>query len=108
MFTYALARRLAGSRVTASAIRVPNVRVDVSRYPKLPKFMLRMYEVKQRFAITPREMASCYLRLAVEPQFTDDNGVYFDEKCRPVKPPRYATNEEVQERLWRVSQELVA
>ena len=42
MFSLELARRLAGSGVTANAIRVPNVRIDISRYPDIHPILLKM------------------------------------------------------------------
>ena len=107
MFTLALARRLAGTGVTANAIRVPNVRVDVSRYPDLSPLMLKAYDIKQRFAITPAEMAETYVRLIADKEFEAANGQYFDEKCRIVKPPRFARREAEQERLWKITAELI-
>lgn len=107
MFTLALARRLTGTGVTANTIRVPNVRVDVSRYPDLPPLMLKMYDLKQRFAITAAEMAETYVRLIADKAFEAANAEYYDEKCRVVKLPRFACQEAEQERLWEITAELV-
>jgi NAD(P)-dependent dehydrogenase (short-subunit alcohol dehydrogenase family) len=106
MFTRELARRLEGSRVTANAIRVPNVRIDVTRYPDLHPLLLKMYDLKQRSAITPDEMAVTYLKIAASPELTQANGVYFDERARPVPMPRYAVNDRACARLWEVSERM--
>lgn len=107
MFTRELSRRLAGTGVVANAIRVPNVRVDVSRYPDLPEFMLKMYAVKQRFAITPEEMAQAYVKVAAAPEFESTTGAYIDEKLKQVKLPDFANNDDACRQLWEVSASMV-
>lgn len=103
MFTYALARRLEGTGVTANAVRVPNVRVDASRYPNLHPLLLKLYDIKQRAAITPEQMAAAYARLIAAPDFAAANGQYFDEHCRTVSSPRSSYDRAAQERLWEIS-----
>jgi NAD(P)-dependent dehydrogenase (short-subunit alcohol dehydrogenase family) len=107
MFTRELARRLEGSGVTANAIRVPNVRIDIDRYPDLSPLMLKMYSIKQRFAITPMQMAEAYVRVVAGPAFEGVSGEYFSDKCKRVKMPRYAYDEAACRRLWEVSEEMV-
>ena len=106
MFTRELARRLEGSGVTANAIRVPNVRIDVSRYPDVHPVLLKMYDLKQRSAITPDEMAITYLKVAAGPELAQANGFYFDENARPVRMPRYAMDDQACSRLWEVSEQM--
>lgn len=107
MFTYELSRRLMGSGVTANAIRVPNVRVDIDRYPDISPLMLKMYTFKQRFAITPDEMAEGYLKIAASTEYQDVSGKYFDEKGKEVKSPKSALDADSCAKLWKVSAELV-
>lgn len=107
MFTRELARKLAGTGVVANAIRVPNVRVDVSRYPDLPEFMLKMYAVKQRFAITPEQMAEVYVKVAAAPEYETLTGAYIDEKLKQVKLPGFAGNDDACRQLWEVSASMV-
>jgi NAD(P)-dependent dehydrogenase (short-subunit alcohol dehydrogenase family) len=106
MFTRELARRLEGSGVTANIIRVPNVRVDASRYPNVHPFMLKLYTIKQRFAITPEQMAETYVKVAAAPEYARANGVYFDEKGNPVGMPKSTLDDEACARLWKVSAEM--
>jgi NAD(P)-dependent dehydrogenase (short-subunit alcohol dehydrogenase family) len=107
MFTLELARRLSGRGVTANAIQVPNVRIDVSRYPDIHPVLLKMYAIKQRFAITPEQMAEAYVQIATGEQFSAANGQYFNEKCRQVALPRAAKDQAACVRLWELSAEMV-
>ncbi|MEN8241534.1 MAG: SDR family NAD(P)-dependent oxidoreductase [Chloroflexota bacterium] len=107
MFTLELSRRLEGSGVSANAIRVPNVRIDTDRYPNLSPMMLKMYAFKQRFAITPEQMAAGYIRIAASHQFEGVTGKYFDEKGKIVKLPKFSLNNDACARLWKVSAEIV-
>ncbi len=107
MFTRELARRLKGTGVSANAIRVPNVRVDINRYPDVHPILLKMYAIKQRFAITPEQMAEAYVKIAAAPEFEGVSGDYFDEKCKSVKLPRAAYDEAACQALWNVSAEMV-
>ena len=106
MFTRELAKRLQGSGVTANIIRVPNVRLDISRYPNVHPFLLRLYDIKQRFAITPDQMAETYVKIAAKPEYDQANGLYFDEKGEPVKMPKFAMDGEACACLWKVSAEM--
>jgi NAD(P)-dependent dehydrogenase (short-subunit alcohol dehydrogenase family) len=103
MFTRELARRLEGSGVTANVIRVPNVRIDVSRYPDVHPLLLKMYDLKQRSAITPDQMAATYLKVAADPALASANGVHFDEHARPVSMPSFAKDDQACARLWDIS-----
>jgi NAD(P)-dependent dehydrogenase (short-subunit alcohol dehydrogenase family) len=107
MFTRELARRLEGSGVTTNAIRVPNVRIDVSRYPDIHPLLLKMYDLKQRSAITPDKMAETYLKVATAPELSNANGMHFDERARPVPMPRFAMDDQACARLWEISEGMV-
>jgi NAD(P)-dependent dehydrogenase (short-subunit alcohol dehydrogenase family) len=103
MFTRELARRLEGSGVTANVIRVPNVRIDVSRYPDVHPVLLKMYDLKQRSAITPDQMAVTYLKVAADPALASANGMHFDEHARPVSMPSFAKDDQICAHLWDIS-----
>jgi NAD(P)-dependent dehydrogenase (short-subunit alcohol dehydrogenase family) len=106
MFTRELARRLKNSGVTANIIRVPAVRVDVSRYPDVHPLLLKLYDLKQRAAISPEQMADTYVKIAASPTYAQANGVHFDEKCRAVGVPKFAADDQACARLWEVSAEM--
>lgn len=106
MFTRELARRLEGTGVTANILRVPNVRLDASRFPDVHPLLLKLYDVKQRFAITPEQMAETYVKIAAAPEYDQANGLYFDEKGKPVGIPRSSMDDEACARLWKISAEM--
>ena len=90
MYTAWLAERHAGTGLTANCVRVPNVRIDVARYPDLSPLQRRAYALKQRFAITPEAMAETYVWLALDPALATTTGAYVDKRRRHVKPNAWA------------------
>lgn len=90
MYTYWLAEQAKGTRITANCIRVPAVRVDMSKYANLPTIMKKVYAFKSKFALSPEEMAEVYTYLALSDEVTGVTAVYFDEKKQAVKPVKYA------------------
>jgi NAD(P)-dependent dehydrogenase (short-subunit alcohol dehydrogenase family) len=94
MYTQWLAEQLRQSAVTANCVRVPNVRIDITRYPDLPQVLRSMYALKSRFAITPEAMARTYVDLALSDSLRGVTGGYFDERSRPLRPPPQARDPE--------------
>lgn len=90
MYTYWLAEKYRNTPVTANCIRVTNVRIDIARFPDLSSFAKRMYAMKSRFSITPRQMAEVYVWLALSPEAAKNSGRYFDEKYRIVSSSKYS------------------
>jgi NAD(P)-dependent dehydrogenase (short-subunit alcohol dehydrogenase family) len=90
MYTYGLAEELKDSRITVNCIRVPNVKIDIRRYPNLPPLMKWMYSVKSRFAISPEKMAETYVFVATSPDLAGVSGKYFDEKNQQVRSSAYS------------------
>ena len=90
MYTFWLADRYRGTAVTANAVRVTNVAVDLARYPDLSPLMRTLYAFKRRFSISPAEMAEVYVWLALAPEVAGMTGAYVDHKRRRVGAGRYA------------------
>ena len=67
MYTFDLAERLQGTGVTVNCVRVGNVAIPDSRLDHLPKLLLKMYEMKRKFSMTPEKMAETYTWLAADP-----------------------------------------
>ncbi|MFZ5856838.1 MAG: SDR family oxidoreductase [Chloroflexota bacterium] len=107
MYTFDLAERLKGAGVTVNCVRVGNVAIPDTRLDHLPKWMLKMYEMKRKFALTPEKMAETYVWLAAEPALNDVTGGYWDAPNTPVKANKNAYNRETQKRLWTVTEELI-
>jgi NAD(P)-dependent dehydrogenase (short-subunit alcohol dehydrogenase family) len=94
MFTYWLADRGKEERITANCIRVPAVRVDIDKYVGLPTILKKIYAFKSKLALSPEEMAAGYTYLATAVELKNVTGVYFDEKMKPVKPSKYAQQDQ--------------
>lgn len=90
IYTFWLADRLKRDGITVNCIRVPAVRVDMAKYANLPKFLLKLYELKSRSALSPEEMAEVYAHLAVDESLNGVTGKYFDENKKAVAAPGYA------------------
>jgi NAD(P)-dependent dehydrogenase (short-subunit alcohol dehydrogenase family) len=106
MFTFELAERLRGTGVTVHCVRVGNVAVPDERLNHLPKWMLRMYEMKRRLAMTPEKMAETYVWLAADPVGEQQTGEYWDSPGVAVRANKNAYNKDTQRGLWDISAEL--
>ena len=107
MFTFDLAERLKGMGVTVNCVRVGNVAIPNTRLDHLPKFLLKMYEMKRKFALTPEKMAETYVWLAGDPSMQDVTGGYWDAPHTPVKANKNAYNRDTQQRLWDATKKLI-
>jgi NAD(P)-dependent dehydrogenase (short-subunit alcohol dehydrogenase family) len=104
MFTFDLAERLKGAGVTVNCVRVGNVAIPDTRLDHLPGWLLKIYHLKRRFALTPEKMAETYVWLAGDPALHDVSGGYWDAPNVPVKANKHAYNRETQKRLWQVTE----
>jgi NAD(P)-dependent dehydrogenase (short-subunit alcohol dehydrogenase family) len=102
LFTNALARRLAGKRVTANAVHPGVVATELARdYPKL------LVKIFHFFLLTPEQGAQCSLHVATSDECATATGLYY-EKSRAKKAAREALDEAAQERLWKLTEETLA
>ena len=92
MYTIWLSKELKDSNVTVNSIRVPAVRVDVSKYPNLSGFLKIIYKFKSRFSLSPRKMAETYEYISTSDELKDRSGEYFNEKNQKVKFSIYQQN----------------
>jgi NAD(P)-dependent dehydrogenase (short-subunit alcohol dehydrogenase family) len=102
LFTKALARRLAGTKVTVNAVHPGVVATELAR--DYPKFLVKLFHL---FLITPEKGAACSLHVATAPELAGVSGEYF-EKSRIKMAAKAALDEEAQERLWKLTEALVA
>jgi NAD(P)-dependent dehydrogenase (short-subunit alcohol dehydrogenase family) len=93
-FTYTLARNLEGSGVTANCLHpgVVDTKLLRSAFPGYP-------------AIRPEEAAKMPVWLARSPEVAGVSGKYFDA-MRPARSSSLAYDQRVQERLWKMAEEL--
>jgi NAD(P)-dependent dehydrogenase (short-subunit alcohol dehydrogenase family) len=104
MFTFTLAERLQGTGVSVHCVRVGNVALPDERIAHLPKWMLKLYEVKRKLSMTPEKMAESYVWLAADPAGEQQTGGYWDAPGVEVKANKNAYNKEAQMRLWALSE----
>ena len=103
LFTRELARRLAGTGVTANCLHPGFVATRFgSQAGGLISFSLR---IAKRFALSPQEGAETLVHLAASPEVAGMTGQYF-HKCRPVTPSPAAQDDVAAQRLWEKSAEL--
>jgi NAD(P)-dependent dehydrogenase (short-subunit alcohol dehydrogenase family) len=107
MFTFDLAERLKDTGVTVNCVRVGNVAIPDERLGHLPAWLVKIYAMKRKFAMTPEKMAETYTWLAAEPSIQNLTGGYFDAPNVPVKANKHAYNRETWKRLWDVSTTLI-
>jgi NAD(P)-dependent dehydrogenase (short-subunit alcohol dehydrogenase family) len=97
LFTFALARRLKGSGVTANAIHPGLVRSGLMRHAPAP-----IRWVTYLASALPERAVAPIVRVATEPEFATESGRFF-LRGRVIDPPPYTRDEAVQERLWAAS-----
>ena len=102
MFTFDLAERLRAG-MSVHCVRVGNVAIPDERLNHLPNWLLRMYEIKRKFSMTPEEMAETYVWLAADPVAEQQTGGYWDGPGVAAKANKNAYNKETQKALWDIS-----
>lgn len=103
LFTYALARRLKDTRVTANVLHPGIVKTTLSHdYMGNPVF--RFFE--GLIAVSPETGAQTSIYLAVSPEVEGVSGGYFIRRKRKDSAP-HSLDEALQDRLWSVSEALV-
>lgn len=87
-----LADELADSPVRVHGVRITNVKLDVTRYPDVSRFMLLLYSMKSRFSISAAKMAETYTWLATSRAAGERTGLYWDAPDVAVPPSRWAAD----------------
>ncbi len=104
MFTYALARRLTDTAVTANSLHPGFVRSKFGHNnPGLTGLMVRTSQALLAISLKAGAKTSVYAASA--PELAETNGLYFN-KCRAVASSAASMDVEAQERLWEISAEI--
>jgi NAD(P)-dependent dehydrogenase (short-subunit alcohol dehydrogenase family) len=103
LFTQELARRIAGSGVSANALHPGGIRSNLGRSDGKALEVVR--KLVGLFLKTPEEGARTSLYLASSPEVEGVSGRYY-AKCRERTPAAHARDPELARRLWERSEEL--
>ncbi len=104
MFTYALARRLEGTRVTANALHPGVVATGFGRND--PGWLRWGVRIAAPFMLSAEKGARTSLHVAASPELEGVSGRYFANE-RPVRSSEASYDVAAQERLWEASERLV-
>ena len=109
LFTTELARRLAGTGVTANSLHPGTVATGYARDGDTTGVMAWGVKVYAHLPIslTPEQGARTSVYLCSSPEVDGVTGAYF-AKCRAKTPSAHARDEAAAAQLWAVSEELVA
>ena len=107
LFTRELAKRLAGTGVTANAVHPGPVRSGFGMDGDLTGFMGVGMRLVRPFEISPRRGAKTSLHLATSPDVATRTGMYW-VRSKPGHMSRNARNDEAAQRLWDESERLLA
>jgi len=101
LFTFELARRLEGTGVTCNAVHPGFVATDIGRHTGF------LFPIGARLlARTPENGAKTTLYAALHPDVANVSGEYFASTAI-AQPSNYSHDEEVQKKLWEVSEKMV-
>ena len=107
LFTTELARRLAGTGVTANCCHPGVVATGFARDGDTSGVLAFGIKVIKPFVLTPEQGAKTSVYLASSPEVAETTGRYF-VKGKESTPSAAAQDAEAASRLWTVSEELVA
>jgi NAD(P)-dependent dehydrogenase (short-subunit alcohol dehydrogenase family) len=106
MFTYELARRLAGKSVTANCLHPGAVSTGAPlKDPDLSPIARIMYNLVRPFFLSPAKGAQTSIYLASSPEVENISGKYFIKKNQVLSSPE-SYDEGKARRLWEVSEML--
>lgn len=101
MFTHALARRLAGTGITVNTLHPGVVATEIWRQVPILRSIAKL------FMLSPEKGARTTVYLAASSEVRGVTGTYFD-KCAPAKSTALSRDEALQERLWTVTESMLA
>jgi NAD(P)-dependent dehydrogenase (short-subunit alcohol dehydrogenase family) len=101
MFTYALARRLEGTSVTANVFHPGLVKSDLTK--DMPKLL---YYIFKAISSAPYKPAKMLCSLAIDKKYENLNGRFLKHDGKEIQSTTYSHDKELQEKLWTISEEL--
>ncbi len=107
LFTRALARRLAGSGVTANCLHPGVIATEIGDDGDLRGVMGFFWRLIKAFMPGPAKGARTSIHLATSPAVADVSGEYFD-KCKPAKSSGLSKDAALADALWAESEARLA
>ena len=101
LFANALARRVEKDGITVNSVHPGVVATELAR--DYPKFLVKLFHL---FLLTPAQGAECSVHVATSEEGGRVTGKYF-EQSRQKTAAKAALDEAAQERLWKLSEELL-
>jgi NAD(P)-dependent dehydrogenase (short-subunit alcohol dehydrogenase family) len=102
LFTRELARRIAGSGVTANCMHPGVVATGFAADGDTSGLFPLLLRIARPFMLTPEKGSETIVHLATAPEVANVTGEYFRNK-RPKRPNRNALDDAAARRLWEVS-----
>ncbi len=96
LLMFSLYMREKYKNIDLHAVRVTNVKVDISRYDSINPWLKQLYKIKSKFSISPSKMAEVYTALATEKH----DGFLYNEDMKEVKANKFAYDKAAQQRLY--------
>lgn len=103
LFTYELARRLAGEAITVNCLHPGVVATDI--WPTNKWYYALLVPVMKLFMIASKEGAQTTIYLAFSPEVENVTGKYFDKQAEE-ESSAISQNIETQKKLWEISAEM--
>lgn len=108
LFTRELARRLAGTAVTANALHPGTIRSQIGHDGDLRGLAKIVWPLLQRWRGEPPEAgARVVLHVATAPELEGVSGKYFTTSLREATPSALAQDDAAARKLWEMSEKLV-
>jgi len=102
MFTYSLAKRVESSGVTTSVFHPGLVKSELTK--DMPKFMYRFFKM---ISSEPENAAKMLCLLAIDKKYENSNGTFFKVNGKEIRSNKYSYDQNLQEKLWKLSEEMV-
>jgi len=108
LFTRELARRLAGTGVTANALHPGMIRTEIGKGGDMRGIAGLVWPLLQRLRGEPPEAgARVVMHVAAAPELEGVTGKYFSTSLRETAPTAMAQDDAAAKRLWEMSEKLV-
>jgi retinol dehydrogenase-12 len=106
LFTRALAKRLQGTTVTATAVHPGFCRTSFGRNVQMSPIVKSVFRLVSLFARSAEKGAETVVYLASSPEVQGASGGYYFD-CKLTPPSSAAQDDSAAEQLWQVSERLV-